>query len=231
MKDIMNRIQMVCRGMLVFFLFYYSYIFQYIPVLLFHLTKSMLSNNLRMAVLLSTFSDLIILLLLLLIYWKDLVKEFKTFIKPILENINTGFICWGIGLFIMFASNGILVSIFHSEGANNEVLVREMVAAYPLMMGLNVCLLAPFIEEIVFRKTLKDIFHHRSFYVMASFLAFGLAHVASMATSLVDWLYIIPYGALGGVFAYADHKTDTIFTSILFHMIHNTLVFCLLLIL
>ena len=40
-------------------------------------------------------------------------------------------------------------------------------------------------------------------------------------TSLVDYLYIIPYGALGGAFALAYYETKTVFTSMSFHMIHN----------
>ena len=182
-----------------------------------------------MAVLLVSFADLILLFIYLMIYRKDLIMEFKTFKNKLLENINTGFVCWLVGLFIMFASNMILISVFHSEGANNEIIVRSMVDAFPLMMGLNVCLLAPIIEEIAFRKTLKDIFKNKYLFVFASFLLFGLAHVTSQATSIIDWLYIIPYGSLGGLFAYAYHKTDTLFTSVMFHMIHNTIVFCLIL--
>ena len=41
------------------------------------------------------------------------------------------------------------------------------------------------------------------------------------AKTLVDVLYIIPYGALGGAFALAYYDTDTIFTSMTMHMIHN----------
>ena len=64
---------------------------------------------------------------------------------------------------------------------------------------------------------------------MVSFLAFGIAHVSSMATTWVDWLYVIPYGTLGGAFAIAYYKTDTIFTSMSYHMLHNVLTFILIL--
>ena len=88
------------------------------------------------------------------------------------------------------------------------------------MMILTAGVLAPFNEEIVFRKTLYDIFDNKWLFAFFSFLLFGGAHVMG-GTSLVDYLYIIPYGALGGAFALAYYETKTVFTSMSFHMIHN----------
>ena len=227
MKKISDKILIIIRSLVIIFLFYYSVYFQYIPVLIFHIDLKAISGNMRMAVLFSIFSDLILLFILLCIYRKEIIQELKTFIKNFKENMDIGFSSWTTGLLIMFVSNMILVNIFHSEGANNEIAVRTMIHAFPLVMGLDACLLAPFIEEIAFRKTLKDVFKNRYLFIVLSFLAFGFAHVSGMATSIVDWLYVIPYGALGGVFAYAYSKTDSVFTSYIFHMIHNTIVFLL----
>ena len=49
----------------------------------------------------------------------------------------------------------------------------------------------------------------------------------SNASSLVDYLYIIPYGALGAAFAMAYSKTKTIYTSMSLHIMHNTCLFLL----
>ena len=56
---------------------------------------------------------------------------------------------------------------------------------------------------------------------------FGGAHVIDSAKTFIDILYIIPYGALGGAFALAYYDTDTIFTSMTMHMIHN-LILCII---
>jgi membrane protease YdiL (CAAX protease family) len=82
--------------------------------------------------------------------------------------------------------------------------------------------LAPFTEEIVFRKTLKDaIGKYKWLFMVLSFLLFGGAHVIGNATSWVDYLYIIPYGSLGAAFALSYYKTDTIFTPMSMHIVHN----------
>ena len=64
-------------------------------------------------------------------------------------------------------------------------------------------------------------------FILISFLLFGEAHVINSANSIIDYLYIIPYGVLGGAFALAYSKTESVFTSMTFHMLHNTAIFLL----
>jgi membrane protease YdiL (CAAX protease family) len=95
-------------------------------------------------------------------------------------------------------------------------------------MVINAGFVAPFNEEIVFRKTLHDIVgKYKWIFIGLSFLLFGGAHVISSATTILDYLYIIPYGALGAAFAFAYSKTNTIYTSMTIHMIHNTVLILL----
>lgn len=215
-----NTIKNIIKGILVYFLFRLSVYFQYIPVILFKLDINSLSGKVQ--VMLSTFSSTITLLILLIIYRKDLKKEFIKFKEKLLENIDIGFKCWFLGLIVMIISNLILLRVFKTGGANNENAVQSMISSFPWLMLIDAGFIAPFNEEIVFRKTLKDVFKNKWVFVILSFLFFGGVHVVSSATCLLDYLYIIPYGALGGAFALAYYKTDTVFTSMFLHMFHNT---------
>lgn len=217
----MKIIFYILKGLLVYFLFRFSVFFQYIPILLFKLDINSLS--IKMQVALSTFSSIITLILLIIIYKKSLKEEFFKFKNNFLKNIDIGFKSWFIGLIIMIVSNYILLTVFITDGANNENIVQSMIKALPWIMLIDTGLIAPFNEEIVFRKTLKDIFKNKWLFILSSFLLFGAVHVIGSATCLTDYLYIIPYGALGGAFAYAYYKTDTIYTSMFMHMFHNTI--------
>lgn len=214
-------IKNIVRGLLVFFLFWYSSYFQLIPILLLKMNIKNLSGS--MQVTLSAFSGLVVSLILFLVYRKSLKEDFKKFKDNFDENIDTGFKCWGAGLLVMMVSNIILTVVFKSGGANNENAVQEMIKSLPWLMLINAGIIAPFNEEIVFRKTLKDIFKNKWLFIFFSFLLFGGAHVIGSATTIVDYLYIIPYGSLGATFAVAYYKTDTVFTSLSLHMIHNTI--------
>lgn len=221
LKKYGNTIKNVIRGILVLCLFNYSSVFLVLPVLLFKLKTDKLSGPTQ--VILSTYISVVVALLLLIIYRKDLKKEWKKFKDNILYNVDTGFKCWIVGLIVMIVSNLILLTVFKTGGANNENAVQSMIKSLPWLMVIDAGIIAPFNEELVFRKTLKDVFRSKWLFVVLSFLLFGSVHVVGSATTLTDYLYIIPYGALGGAFAVAYYKTDTVFTSMSLHMFHNLL--------
>ena len=219
------NIMIIIRSILIFSFFWFSSYLQLIPIKIFNITNKTLKDNLKVEILLSLFSTLIVTIVLIIVYRKDLIKEFKKFKENMMANLDVGFKSWFIGILIMFISNLILSIGLKSGGANNENLVQEFIKTTPLLMALDVCIIGPFNEELVFRKTIKDVFKNKWILVFLSFILFGGAHVISYAKNIVDWLYIIPYGALGASFAYAYYKTDTVFTSMSVHMIHNTCIF------
>lgn len=213
------------KSLLIIYLFFYRAIFNVIPIYLFNIDV----NNISTKTLgyFNLYMGLAFGLVVYFVYYKDLLNELKTFIKKFWNNFDIGLKYWLIGLAIMFVSNLFLVLILRAGGSNNENAVQDLIKVCPIAMVFYSCLVAPFVEEIVFRKALKDVIKNKGIFIIASFLFFGGAHVLSMAKNFVDLLYIIPYGALGATFAIAYYKTDTVFTSILFHIIHNSSLFFL----
>lgn len=211
-----KKLKLIIKGIIVFLLFNYGAI---IPIKLFKLNTYNIDT--KMEILLSSLFSICYFAIFFFIYRKDLRKEWKIFRKDIMGNLDVGIKYWAIGLIVMVTSNVILTFFFHSGGANNENTVQEMIKVLPWLMFITAGFIGPFNEEIVFRKTLKDVFKNKWVFAALSFLLFGGAHVIDTATNIVDFLYIIPYGALGGAFALAYHETDTIFTSLSLHMAHN----------
>lgn len=207
-------------GIVAFLIFYFSAYFQLIPILLFNMDL----NNITGAqnVMLSTFSNCVLLIILFLIFRKDLIEEWKRFRKNFLENIDIGIKYWLVGLGIMMISNIIITFVVNLGQAANEQAVQSMISSLPWLMLINAGLIAPCTEEIIFRKGFKKAFPNKWLFIILSAIVFGALHVITSMTSPIELLYIIPYGALGAAFAYMYQKTDTIFTSIAMHMFHNT---------
>lgn len=204
----------------IFILFYFSSYIQLIPILLFNMDIASITG--AQNVMLSAFSNVVLLLILLLIFRKDIKKEWKIFKDNFLENIDIGIKYWLIGLGIMMVSN-IFINVFLQLGqAANEQAVQSMITSLPWLMLINAGFIAPCTEEIVFRKGFKKAFPNKYAFIILSALVFGSLHVITSMTSPIELLYIIPYGALGAAFAYMYQKTNTIFTSISMHMFHNT---------
>ncbi len=207
-------------GIIVFLLFYFSSYFQLIPIIL--LNWDIRSITESQNVMLSTFSNIVLLLILFLIFRKDIIKEWKKFKLNFLENIDTGIKYWLVGLAIMMGSNIIINIVMNLGQAANEQAVQQMISALPWLMFINAGIIAPCTEELIFRKSFRKAFPNKWLFILISALVFGSLHVVTSMTSPIELLYIIPYGALGGAFAYMYQKTDTIFTSIAMHMFHNS---------
>ena len=163
-----DYIKNIFKLIIVFFIFYKSYLLQYIPIILFKIDIKNISMSTN--ILLNIFSNLVLLVIFFFIYKKELIEEFKIFKKNLLENINTGFKYWFVGLIIMIFSNALINIFFKTGGATNEKTIQSMITSLPWIMLINAGLIAPFNEEIVFRKSLKGVIKNRYLFVILSFL-------------------------------------------------------------
>ena len=212
------NVKELLKGILIFILFCFSSLFQLIPSTLFNIKRTT-SNS----IILSTFSNICLLIILIIIYRRELIKEFKLFKKNLLENLDTGIKYWLIGLLVMMISNIIITYILGLNQAQNEQAVQKMINKMPIMMLITAGFIAPITEEITFRKTFKNTFLNKYLFIILSGLVFGSMHVITSYSNPLELLYIIPYGSLGMAFATMYYKTDTIYTSISMHMLHNTI--------
>lgn len=166
------------------------------------------------------------------IYYKDLVKEFRELKNNPGYKIGQSFKFYGIGLGVMMISNMILLLIF-KDISTNENEVRGVLLGNPLPMLVTISILAPVMEEIVFRKSLSPLFKNKYLFAIVSGLLFGLAHLMVDFTSpgfeFTRLLYVIPYGSLGFAFAMMNRNCNSTFSSIFIHCLHNTVTALLIL--
>lgn len=204
----------------VIFLFFISSILQYIPIYLLNWDINNLTTNNE--VILTLFSDLILVIILIFIYRKDLKKDFIDAKNNFYNFFENSFKIWFIGLMLMMVSNLIIIFFIQNASANNENAVQSMIDASPYLTLICAGILAPIIEELTFRKAFKDVFKNKYVFIFVSGFIFGLLHVIFSYNSLIDLIYLFPYAFLGGSFAYMVDKTNNNLSSIMMHMIHNS---------
>ena len=184
------------------------------------------ANNISesMKIILTFVFDLLFLILIGSIYHKTLIKDFKEYFnkKNFRKYFKQSFKTWLIGLGVMMASNAIIMIFTKGTLSNNEETVRTLIDSYPLYMAFNVMIYAPITEELIFRKSIKDIFPNSNLSIIISGLIFGGLHVITSLDTPLGLLHLIPYCSLGFIFAYLYKKTDNIFSTITAHSIHNT---------
>ena len=221
MKNVFTRERVleICKGLLTFMLFYFSSYLQIIPIMLFNIdVNNYTANNLAIA---NTFVDVILVLVLIILYFKELKTEFKIFKKNIKLNMDTAFKYWFVGLMIMCISNIIIGLIANLNTSSNEEAVQTLVSSTPYLMLFTAGILAPIAEELTFRKGVSKLFKNKWVYAFSSGLIFGLLHVIG-SSNILEYLYIIPYGSLGFFFALTYYDTKSIYPSIIMHAIHNS---------
>ncbi|MBQ7140314.1 MAG: CPBP family intramembrane metalloprotease [Bacilli bacterium] len=166
--------------------------------------------------------SLVFPIILIMVYRKDLFKdlkkikkEYKSYLDYIINYYTIGVI--GMVLINLFLQYGLKLGL-----AGNEESVRNLLIEAPLYTFISACILAPFQEEMLFRKVIRDFCKNKYVFIIVSGLIFGLMHVLGTASGL-EYLYLLPYGFLGSMFALMYVKTDNIWCPIFIHFFHNTL--------
>ncbi len=174
--------------------------------------------------------EIMIISIITLINNKKLKEDFKKFKKNWKKYFETYLPYYILSLVIMIISN-IIINKLTGSIAGNEQSIQESLIKYPLYIFIQAAFIAPFIEEMVFRQSIRNIITDNTTFIIISGLIFGGLHVIGNIHSIFDILYIIPYGTPGIVFAYILTKTDNIFVPISIHFIHNFLLVTLQIIL
>ncbi|MGN1379691.1 MAG: lysostaphin resistance A-like protein [Bacilli bacterium] len=158
-------------------------------------------------------------LYLFLIYRNDLICNFKDFKKNYKKYLSKSFKIFIICLFLMYITNTIIIQ-FTGDIATNESLNRGLIKYNLLYSVIDMCILAPFYEEILFRLNFKNLFKNKIIFSIVTGLFFGSMHLL-VAKSLIELLHIIPYSIMGFALSYIFYDTNNIFTSISYHFFNN----------
>ena len=173
--------------------------------------------------------DISLIVITYLLYRKENNSDLKKYGRNFGKFFIIGLKWWLIGIILMISSN-LLINVFYpTANAVNEDAVQQLLKETPIYTSFTACIFAPFMEEMIFRKSLQKVFKSNTLFIIASGLLFGLAHNLTTINT-TDMIYIIPYALFGCVFAYTYVKTNDIFVPITFHMIHNTVLIAISLI-
>ena len=161
----------------------------------------------------------------IIIYKKSLLNELKDFKKNYKHILKTTSKYWLIGLGIMIISSTILTSYGITDTTNQEQNIN-LFQKTPIIQSFIAIILAPIIEELVFRRSFKDFTNNKHLFAFTTGLIFGGIHVISSITSIKDILmilHIIPYSAVGIAFGYAYKEHNNILGTMSIHALHNAI--------
>lgn len=176
--------------------------------------------------------EIFLTLIIVYIYRKDFIPNFKNFIRNIKDFFNKYIRYWFLMLGLMILSNYIITMFTTTITSENQQTIIDTLGKAPIYTLFVTVLVAPILEELVFRISFRKIFAHTNFlFIFFSGLFFGGMHVLGTLENLVDLLFIIPYSIPGFIFAYLYSKTKNICVPIMLHLLHNGIMMALQLLL
>lgn len=178
-----------------------------------------------------TFYEIITLFIIIYIYKTDFINNLKNYLKNIKYYINNYIKYWFLTLVLMFISNSIITLFTTSNISNNQESIIDTLKIAPFYTIIVTVFIAPIMEELIFRLSIKKIFKNKIIFIIISGLFFGSVHVLGNFNNIIDLLFIIPYSIPGFIFAYTYIKSENIFVPISLHFIHNCVMMLLQLLL
>ena len=124
------------------------------------------------------------------------------------------------GVILMMGANA-LIAVLGGSMSENESSIRDQFAIAPIYTYISAVFLAPILEESVFRLSFRNMFENNFLFIVISGLVFGGLHLISGVNMELFFLYVISYCSFGIIFAYMLTKTNNIFVSMGFHLMHN----------
>ena len=190
-------------------------------------------NNLSESakIIFSIFFELLIAIFLIIIYNKKLKEDIKDYLKNALKYFSNNIKYWLLGIGISTIINSLILTIFKINTSDNQAAINSLFKTKPLYVIISAVIVAPIIEELIFRNCFRNIFKSNITYIIMSGLVFGLFHVVNVSTSFAGFAYTFSYAALGSAFAYMMVKKDNIIIPMSFHALHNGIILLLQLVL
>lgn len=187
------------------------------PLNFFNLQLSDNMNNLYCFVLTFLF-----LLVLFLIYKKDLIDEFKkidkSFIKSVFKNLLIIFA-------IMILSNVITFVILGKTtvmNVNNSTI--SLISEKNLLSVINLLVFIPIIEELVFKKSIRYVISNDIFFIVFSGAFLSSLYVILQTPNLYGIVSSLPYILTNLYLSYSYVKKENIYNNVFSKILYNFII-------
>ncbi len=211
----MNRLKSIFKAFIPFIIYYILNIIFAIIINYFKNTNNIINTIYLL------FTSIITIIILILLFKKRLIKDFKDFDKNYKKYLTIGIKAWFVGFIVMVISNNIILNYFIDNASSNQQINELILFKLPLYSVIDMIILGPFVEELVFRLGFKENIKNKKLYYLFTILLFAGLHTLNGIKSPIELLFFIPYGAMAASFAYTLDKTDNIYSTITIHILHN----------
>ncbi len=146
----------------------------------------------------------------LIFMWKHLVRDFKELWNNILKFILVVFVSFILFYIVTLVVELTISLIVKQESTNQESIVYLITNGGAIPMFISVVILAPLLEELIYRKAIFTLFENKPIILpyIVSALVFSIPHMLSTQADFGTWiLLLIPYLTSGFLLAGVYHAS------------------------
>lgn len=140
---------------------------------------------------------------------------------------------WFIYLAMIMFTMSFIKSGLNLNSSTNQTSVVASIENQSVFYLINIAILSPLVEEIIYRYTWKNIIKKDYLYLLISSVLFSAFHLISEITTfsfdLSFTINLLSYFSMGLIIGLSYIRTKNIFVPIVIHMLWNTFLLILLL--
>ena len=136
---------------------------------------------------------ILFIIIVCIIYKKDLTKEIKEFGKNIFKNIIYIMLISLLSVVVVTIGNFLKDLLVGWVQMSSYKLVYPNIAKYPIYVFFVMVIYTPLIESIVFNKSIHNIIENKYLFVIITSIIYGIMQVGIGFNNLVAIISIVPY--------------------------------------
>lgn len=166
----------------------------------------------------SFLADFIYLVIILAIYRKDLWNNIKDLKTNTWRKLFQGIIWMVIAVVLQTVMIAVLDSVLSIGIASNDSSIMNLPTYYLIFKTMFFSIL---VEEIIFRKSIRDVLDNKLLFIIVSSLFYGLMNIVYSDLSGLNFLNILPYFASSLALSYLYVKYDNIVLVMVVKFLYN----------
>lgn len=180
-----------------------------------------LINTISKDIIITTIAKGIFLFVLIFIYRKTLKIDINNFKLKKYMKKGLKIFLWTIILYIFANAIVSLICIATNMEISSFNQTYNLFKEYPiLVLGLTL-IYYPIVEELVFKRTLKDIITNKWLFIFVTGLLNAVVTMILTTTLSIEYVYILPNTILSMGLSYIYYNTNNIITPIIYRSIYN----------
>jgi uncharacterized protein len=214
----MKEFKMMMRGFLALITYLLMTFLIALPFVIFDIDVDSMSNTIKYVYL--ALYELLMLVIIIYMFQSHLKEKLQDLRKNHQHYFTEYFKYWLLAFGLMALAN-MVIQMFGGDVASNQNAIDEIFNDNPLYVFYSAVIIAPLLEELVFRLGFRYIFKTDYLFIIFSGLTFGFIHILAAENIVNELIFLIPYSIPGFVFAYVLTKSKNIFVPIGLHFMHN----------